>query len=180
MVPERLWYCTVYRLCCQGLSILMYTVPAQQAVKQSFSYKFIDEELQAGRNSICLCLTGVLLWPPRRPPWTASVHFPDSYPVDVSHLNFNIDQWQKHIFFSPFLSYRKRQESKKSAWVLFFPFAAILWSEVQALYMPVTVSSFLSLKIILLKLLKNLTFFQKSEECIALSITWGWRGKIQN
>jgi hypothetical protein len=35
-------------------------VPAQQAAKQSFSYKFIDGEMQAGRNSICFCLTGVL------------------------------------------------------------------------------------------------------------------------
>ncbi len=28
--------------------------------------------------------------PPRRPPWTACVHFCDSYPIDVLHLNFNI------------------------------------------------------------------------------------------
>jgi hypothetical protein len=28
-------------------------VPAQQAAKQSFMYKFIDGEMQAGRNSIC-------------------------------------------------------------------------------------------------------------------------------
>jgi hypothetical protein len=27
--------------------------------------------------------------PPRMPPWTASVHFPDLYPIDVFHLNFN-------------------------------------------------------------------------------------------
>ncbi len=26
---------------------------------------------------------------PQMPPWTACVHFPDSYPVDVSHLSFN-------------------------------------------------------------------------------------------
>jgi hypothetical protein len=25
----------------------------------------------------------------RRPPWTASVHFRDSYPIDVSHLSIN-------------------------------------------------------------------------------------------
>jgi hypothetical protein len=28
----------------------------------------ISGELKAGGDSICLCLTGVLLWPPRRPP----------------------------------------------------------------------------------------------------------------
>ncbi len=28
----------------------------------------ISEELQAGGNSICLCLTGVLLWPPKQNP----------------------------------------------------------------------------------------------------------------
>ncbi len=30
-------------------------------------------------------LHGVLLWPPRRPPSTAWVHFRDLYPTDVSH-----------------------------------------------------------------------------------------------
>ncbi len=39
--------------------------------------------------SLYLCLTGELLLSPRRPPWTACVHFPDSYPVDVFHLSFN-------------------------------------------------------------------------------------------
>jgi hypothetical protein len=34
----------------------------------------ISGELQAGGNSICLCLTGVFLLPPRRPPWTACIH----------------------------------------------------------------------------------------------------------
>jgi hypothetical protein len=32
-------------------------------------------------DSICICLTGVL--------WTKSVHFPDSYPIDVSHFSDN-------------------------------------------------------------------------------------------
>ncbi len=32
----------------------------------------ISGEMQAGGNSICLSLTGVLFWPPRRPPWTVS------------------------------------------------------------------------------------------------------------
>ena len=30
-----------------------------------------------------------LMTPPLMPPWTASVHFPDSYPIDVFHLSFN-------------------------------------------------------------------------------------------
>jgi hypothetical protein len=29
------------------------------------------------------------LMTPRMPPWTASVHFPDSYPIDIFHLSFN-------------------------------------------------------------------------------------------
>ncbi len=51
---------------------------------------YISGVLQAGGKSICLCLTGVLLWPLRRPTRTACVHFRDSYPIDVLHLNFNI------------------------------------------------------------------------------------------
>ncbi len=50
---------------------------------------FISGELKDGWDSICLWLTGVLLWPTRMPPWTASVHFPDSYPIDVFHISFN-------------------------------------------------------------------------------------------
>jgi hypothetical protein len=49
----------------------------------------ISGEMQPGGNSICLCLTGVLLWSPKRPPWTAWIHFPDSYPIDILHLSFN-------------------------------------------------------------------------------------------
>jgi hypothetical protein len=61
MGPERLWYCSdcVVRGC--PFSCTLYSVQAQQAAKQSFSYTFIDGEMQAGRNSICFCLTGVLL-----------------------------------------------------------------------------------------------------------------------
>jgi hypothetical protein len=52
----------------------------------------ISGELQAVGNSICLCLTEVLLWPPRRPPWTVDslLTLHDLYPIDVSNLNFNI------------------------------------------------------------------------------------------
>ncbi len=67
----------------------------------------ISGELQAGGNSICLCLTGVLLWPPKRPIWTACAHFLESYPIDVLHLYFNIlclllllSRWISTIYFS--------------------------------------------------------------------------------
>ncbi len=53
---------------------------------QIFIYQW---ELKAASFSIYLCLTLELLWPPRMPPWTACVHFPDSYPIDVSHLSCN-------------------------------------------------------------------------------------------
>ncbi len=45
-----------------------------------------------GGDSICFCLTGVLLWPPhiRRPSWTACMYLHDSYFMDVLHLNCNI------------------------------------------------------------------------------------------
>ncbi len=42
---------------------------------------------RAGGNSICLCLTGVLLWPPGRKPWTAWVHFHHMYSTDHHELN---------------------------------------------------------------------------------------------
>ncbi len=87
MVPDMLWYHTAYIVTCQVLSILMYW-PGQLPSRASV----ISRELQTGGNSICLCLTGVLLVtppsPPRRPPWTACVHFHDSNPIDVSHLSF--------------------------------------------------------------------------------------------
>ncbi len=41
-------------------------------VRQIFSFR---GKMQIGGNSICLCLTGVLLWPHRRPPWTTYVQF---------------------------------------------------------------------------------------------------------
>ncbi len=54
---------------------------------QIFIYQW---ELKAVGFSIYLCLTLELLWPPPRvPPWTACVHFPDSYPIDVSYPSFN-------------------------------------------------------------------------------------------
>ena len=81
MVPDRLWYRTNCgtRLFCLGLSIFMYR-PGQLPGRSSV----ISGELQAGGKSICLCLTGVLLCPPRRPPWTDCVHFRDLYPMDVA------------------------------------------------------------------------------------------------
>ncbi len=48
---------------------------------------FISGELQAGGNSICLCLTGVHLWPPRMKPWAAWVHFHHTYSTDRHDLN---------------------------------------------------------------------------------------------
>jgi hypothetical protein len=67
----------------------------------------ISGKLQAGGNSICLCFTGVLLWPPRRPPRTACIHFRDSwfvYLIDISHLNFNFlcQLLPRYLFLWPF------------------------------------------------------------------------------
>jgi len=50
---------------------------------------FISGELKDGWDSLCLWLTGALLWPPRMPHWTASIHLPDLYPIDVFQLSFN-------------------------------------------------------------------------------------------
>ncbi len=76
MVPDRLFYRTDCDV--QGLSVLMYW-PGQLPARASI----ISGELQAGGNSICLCLTGVLLCmtppPPRRPPWIACVHFRERF-----------------------------------------------------------------------------------------------------
>ncbi len=51
---------------------------------------FISGELKDCWDSICLWLTGALLWPPRMPPWTASVHFPDSYPILSAQFQFSL------------------------------------------------------------------------------------------
>jgi hypothetical protein len=50
-----------------------------------------DLQAEGNSTSICLCLTWVLFWPPRRPP-RQHIHFRDSYPIDVHHhhLSFNI------------------------------------------------------------------------------------------
>ena len=79
-----------------GHTVVLYTdcvvgavsshVPARPAAIGRASV--ISGELRAGGNSICLCSTGVLLLPPRRPPWTACVHFRDLSPSEVFHLNF--------------------------------------------------------------------------------------------
>ncbi len=80
LVPDRLCYSTD----CVVRGCPFYVLP-WPAARQIFSGK-----LQAGGNSICLCLTGVLLWPPKRPIWTACAHFCESYPIDVLHIYFNI------------------------------------------------------------------------------------------
>ncbi len=52
------------------------------------------EELQWGA-AVGSCRLGgivyvyVLFWLPRRPPWTAYLHFRGSHAIDVSHLSFN-------------------------------------------------------------------------------------------
>ena len=82
------WYrtdCSTVQTVLLGAVHSMYW-PAQLPGRSSV----ISGELQAGGNSICLCLTGVLLWPPKRPIWTACAHFRESYPIDVLHFYFNI------------------------------------------------------------------------------------------
>ncbi len=62
-------------------------VPARPAARPIFSYKWGAAgwgEQYMFRFDWCPYDS------PRRPPWTACVHFHDSYPIDVSHLNFNI------------------------------------------------------------------------------------------
>ncbi len=63
-------------------------------------------KLPAGDNSLCLCLTGVILWHPRRAPWTICVHFRDSYPIDVSHpvSIFSVCCWSRYLSLSVTLS----------------------------------------------------------------------------
>ncbi len=61
MVPDRLW--SIQNV---SLGDVRSHLPALPAARQSIIYKC--GELRAGGNSICLCLTGVLLWPPKRPP----------------------------------------------------------------------------------------------------------------
>ncbi len=59
-------------------------VLSRSAARHSFCYKWGA----AGWREF-LCLTGGILWPHRRPPWSSWVHFCNLYPIDVSHLNFN-------------------------------------------------------------------------------------------
>jgi hypothetical protein len=86
-----MWDHTDCRLCYFRGCPFSCTGPGQLPDRASV----ISGDLQAGGNSICLCLTGVLLLPSRRQPWTlacvvcTTVHFRDSYPIDVSHLSFN-------------------------------------------------------------------------------------------
>ncbi len=74
---SRLWY----RTDCVVGGVRSH-VPARPAARQSFSCKW---GAAGWGESMYLCLTGVLLWLPRRPPWTVCIHFHDSYPVDISH-----------------------------------------------------------------------------------------------
>jgi hypothetical protein len=45
--------------------------------------------LKAGGKAYvhCSCQTGALFWPPRMPPWTASVHFCNKYPLLYRRLS---------------------------------------------------------------------------------------------
>jgi hypothetical protein len=57
-------------------------VPAWPVFRNSFS-----GELQAGGNSICLC---ALMAPQKATVDSLYLHFRGSYPIDVSHLSFNL------------------------------------------------------------------------------------------
>jgi hypothetical protein len=72
-----------------------------------------DLHLLVGAEGELWVLTYIYVWlyssygRPRMPPWTACIHFADSYPFDVSHLSFNfslsavtlvyLSQWVKQI-----------------------------------------------------------------------------------
>jgi hypothetical protein len=86
MAGGSLWYRTD---CGAVQSVLLGTVHSHvyRSGQLPSRSSAINGELQAGRNIICSVLTGVTLWPPRRPPWAACVHFLDLYPIDVSQLN---------------------------------------------------------------------------------------------
>ncbi len=77
--------------CCAAHPVLLNRlsrVNRSEAADWPGRSSFISGELKSVEYSIYLCLTGELFWPPRRPPWTACVHFPDLYPIDVFHLSF--------------------------------------------------------------------------------------------
>ncbi len=87
-----LWYRTdcgsVHRLCTCGdclVSSLMYR--PHPAARQVFSYKW--GAVGWGEQHMLMFDCSALMTP-RKPPWTACVHVRDSYPIDVSQLNFNI------------------------------------------------------------------------------------------
>ncbi len=83
-----LWYRTdfgtVLTVLFQGLSVLMYR-PGQLPGRVSV----LSGDLQAGGGiAYMFMFDQSALMIPRRPPWTACVHFRDSYPFDVSYLSF--------------------------------------------------------------------------------------------
>jgi hypothetical protein len=57
-------------------------------VNPSFIYKWGAEGRGEGGYHMLMSDWRAIMTP-RRPPWTACVHFPNSYPTDVSHLSFN-------------------------------------------------------------------------------------------
>jgi hypothetical protein len=82
MVLDRV-HVSPYRLCCKGQSI-----PCTGPSRYQAELQLYVGSCRLGGNSICLFVAGVLLWPPRRPPQTACVHFRDSYP-DVSQFSLS-------------------------------------------------------------------------------------------
>ncbi len=73
--------------------------------------------MQAGGDSICLCLTGALLWPYRRPPWTACVHFHDSNQGGSAQHDFSL-AWPKQPDISVKMDTARLETSLKEAGVL--------------------------------------------------------------
>ncbi len=51
---------------------------------------FISRELKAGGKAYVYVRLERSFDPLRRSPWTACLHISDSYPLDVSHLSFNV------------------------------------------------------------------------------------------
>jgi hypothetical protein len=56
-------------------------------------FSFISGEMKTGGDSICLCLIGVLLWPPQKAALDMIILFYDLYPINVFHYSFNFSVW---------------------------------------------------------------------------------------
>ncbi len=84
MVPDSLWYCKTVLL-----GAVLSHVPARPATRQSFSYKW-GAAGWGEKYMFMFDWSALIPPPPRRPPWTAWVHFRDSYRIEVSHLNVSI------------------------------------------------------------------------------------------